>query len=239
MRNTLLLLAVMIVSPLSAKAQTFAAYAAPASTTVTQTWLQNHESYVSQYWHSAFLPLPKPRRLGFMQFQDVVPPVTPTDVYKLGTFGSSAWSYGVTNNFDVGACVERELHQGAWLAGGCKDVLYLLHADAAGNIYKAAHIGGAIMSNAQHGNMTYQIKAGVDLNTLGATIENAIILAAPNLDITPPPWVQQLGNAITFDGALGYLPVHDASVNGNLTYGIMANVNVPISTTFEWIAQGL
>lgn len=204
-----------------------------------QTWMANHTAYVHGYWHSAFEPLPMKKTLSMNRFSDSVPPTTPTDVYVLGQLGSTSFSYGVTNNYDIGACVERELHDGQWLAGGCKDVLYLLHADSAGNVNKFMHLGGAVMSNAEHGNTTYQIKAGLDLNALGTLTSNGLNLIAPNLNINVPPWVSHVGNAITLDGTFGYRPVHDASVNGNLTYGIMAMVNVPIATTFEWLISGM
>ena len=214
-----------------------AAYGYPSAQ--PRTWMASHEAYVQNYWHEAFLPIPPKRTLHLMRFTDSVPPTTPSDVYVMGTFGSSSWSYGVTNNFDVGACIERELHDGQWLAGGCKDILYLLHADAAGNVAKFAHLGGAVMSNAQRGNTTYQLRAGCDLNTFGLALGTGVSLVAPNLSLTPPPWVSRVGNAITFDGTFGYRPVHDASVNGNLTYGLMAMVNVPIGTTFEWLISGM
>lgn len=163
----------------------------------------------------------------------------PTDVLSLGSIGST-WEYGITNNYDIGACVERELHDGQWLAGGCKDVFYILHQDSSGNYQKSFHLGGAYMSNAQHGNQSFQLKAGIDMAALGTLGATAISLIAPKTSsLTLPPWVGKVGNMITLDFAGGYRPIHDSSVNGNWTYGIAASVNVPITTTFQWLIAGL
>lgn len=164
---------------------------------------------------------------------------TLSDVYTLGSF-SPTIQYGVTNNYNIGACVERELHDGQWLAGGCKDILYITRLNSSNVWTKAFHLGGAYMANAQHGNQSYQLKAGFNLGALGALGASALSLAAPAVsDIKLPPWTQYIGNAITLDFAGGYRPIHDSSVNGNWTYGIMASVNVPIQTTFEWLISGL
>ena len=233
----------LVLAPLAFCAAAFGegvvASASPAQPSQFSGYWAAHRAYVQNYWHEASAPLPPKRTFTLGRFTDAVPPTTPSDVYVLGAFGTSNWSYGVTNNYDVGACVERELHDGQWLAGGCKDVLYLLHADAAGNLSKFAHLGGGVMSNAQHANTTYQLRAGVDATTLGSTLGGAINLAAPNLNLNVPPFVSHLGQAITFDFTAGYRPTHDASVNGNFTYGLEAMVNVPITTTFEWLISGL
>lgn len=162
----------------------------------------------------------------------------PDDVYVLKAYTKYAWA--TTNNFNLNGAIERELHDGQWLAGGSKDALYMLRKKSDGNYAKALQIGGAVMSNAEHGNTSYQIKGGLYLGTLGATIQNGVSLAASNLaDYTPPPWISKIGNAVSFDFFGGPRPKHDGSVKGNWTYGIGASVNVPIQDTFQWLISGL
>lgn len=227
----------LLASPLMAQWETPSAtgVSGARSEMALPTWTSSHKDYVKNYWHRALETQPPHRMFATAE---TTPPLVPTDVYILGGKGSN-WQYGVTNHYDIGACVERELHDGQWLAGPCKDILYLLHVDAAGNLNKFAHLGGAVMYNSGHGNASYQIRVGVNAGSLGAVLSNGISIVAPNLNLTPPPFVSYMANAVTFDYSAGYRPVHDSSVNGNFTHGPQVMVNVPIATTFEWLVSGL
>ena len=198
----------------------------------SQTWLDSHENYVNSYYHGTY-------RTHNMDLS--LTPTVPSDVYMLGTIGGPI-NYGVTNNFDLGACVERELNDGQWLAGGCKDLVYFLRQDLDGNWQKAGHLGAAFMSNAEHGNQSFQLKVGMDLGSMAASLANMVSVTAPSLKSNAavlPPWVSKMAEAVTLDFAGGYRPFHDSSVNGDWTYGVMATVNVPIATTFEWLVSGM
>lgn len=166
----------------------------------------------------------------------------PEDVAQLGFFGASRYSYGITKKFNMDACLERELHDGQWLAGGCKDILFVLRRRGNGDTVKTAHLGFAVMKNAERGNTSLQLKGGLDLGSAAQAMQAALNIAAPRLaeigsDL--PPWTGKLGNMLTLDFAIGYRPIHDASVNGELTYGVIMGVNVPIQETFEWLVKGL
>lgn len=166
---------------------------------------------------------------------------SPADVLVLGRL-SSGHAWGVTNNYNADAAVERELHDGQFLAGGKKAFAYLLRTDARGNLVKAAHIGMAVMQNAQHGNTSIQAIVGIETGSLGQILNNVTERAAPRLNQWGkqlPPWTGKLGYLVTLDFAAGYRPYHDASVNGQFTYGILAGVSVPIEDAFGWLASGL
>lgn len=166
----------------------------------------------------------------------------PEDVAQLGFFGASRYSFGVTKTFNTDACIERELNDGQWLAGGCKDILFVLRRRGNGDTVKTAHLGLAVMKNAERGNTSLQVKGGLNLGTIGQSLQAMVNLAAPRLaDIGSdlPPWTEKLGHILTLDFAAGYRPIHSEDVRGNFTYGVIVGVNVPIQDTFEWLAKGL
>lgn len=158
--------------------------------------------------------------------------------HNLHTFGEGHWKLGLDTAEVLGACAERELHDGQFLAGPCGDGL-ILAKDATARF----HLGAAVLYNSEHGNATYQARLGFNV---GPMVQAALAKAAdgiPALDAiaqwNAPPWLSKIGKITTLDFAGGYRPIHDDSVNGNWTYGIMAKVNVPLDVVFGWLKSGL
>lgn len=156
--------------------------------------------------------------------------------HQLHTFGGAAghWKLGLDASSTAGACVERELHDGQWLAGPCRDVLLL-----AKDSKVAFHLGGAVMSNAEHFNTTFQLRMGLNLGPVVKAGLDRIPALDSLANLNPPPWVSKLGNATTLDFAGGYRPHHTADVYGNWTYGVAVKVDVPLDAAFGWLKTGL
>lgn len=158
--------------------------------------------------------------------------------YQLHTFGSGHWKLGLDAGVTGSACIERELHDGQFLAGPCRDIL-LLAKDG----HVAFHIGAGIMSNTQHGNTSFQGRFGFNI---GPAARASLLSAADKIPVLEnvasiqlPPWASKIGDAMTVDFAGGYRPTHDSSVNGNWTYGVAVKVDLPLDTAFGWLAKGL
>lgn len=171
--------------------------------------------------------------------QDPAPADSIPGWYQLHwTAADSRWQFGLDASHTIGACLERELHDGQWLAGPCRDVLLL-----AKDRKVAFHLGGAAMSNAEHGNTAFQLRAGLNLGPLTEALLRKAADRIPGLgDLAgwkAPPWLAKLADATTLDVMGGPRPVHDASVNGMWTYGFGAKVDVPLDTVFEWLHIGL
>lgn len=159
--------------------------------------------------------------------------------YQLHTFDSGGhWRLGLDASTSVGACIERELHDGQWLAGPCRDVL-LLAKDAS----VAFHLGVAAMSNAEHGNTAFQLRAGFNLGPAAragvATAVDHLPVLEHALDWSAPPFLAKLADATTVDFMGGPRPVHDSSVRGAWTYGVGAKVDIPLDTLVNWLKGGL
>lgn len=150
------------------------------------------------------------------------------------TAADSRWQFGLDGSLTVGACLERELHDGQFLAGPCRDALLL-----AKDHKVVFHVGGALMSNAERGNTAIQLRAGFNLGPLAKFAASKLPLVDQLLEWNPPPFMSHLADATTIDFMGGPRPVHDASVNGNWTYGVGAKVDVPVDVVFGWLKGGL
>lgn len=160
--------------------------------------------------------------------------------YQLHTFGgaSGRWKLGLDKSPTAGACLERELHDGQWLAGPCRDILLL-----AKDSQVRFHFGLGAASNAEHGNTAFQLRLGFNV---GPIAKGALAKAADSVPIlekfeewNAPGWLSKIGDMTTLDFAGGPRPIHDASVNGEWTYGIGAKVDVPLDVIFGWLKSGL
>lgn len=163
------------------------------------------------------------------------------ELYPLKSWTSSkgnAWVLGIDKSPTAGACLERELHDGQWLGGPCRDLLILSR-----NGHAAMHLGGAVLWNAEHGNANYALRTGFNIGpAMGAALDKiaANIPAVEGLaNISLPPWANYISNIATVDGSIGYRPVHDKTVNGNLTYGAMFELNIPLADLESLIKIGL
>ena len=150
------------------------------------------------------------------------------------TDASSRWQFGLDASPTIGACLEREIHDGQWLAGPCRDVLLL-----AKDHKVAMHMGVAAMSNAERGNTALQVRLGFNLGPIAKYAASKIPVVDQILDWNPPPFLAHLGDATTLDFMGGPRPIHDASVNGIWTYGVGAKVEVPVDVVVGWIKAGL
>lgn len=150
------------------------------------------------------------------------------------TPASSRWQFGLDSSMSVGACLEREIHDGQWLAGPCRDILLL-----AKDHKVAMHMGVAAMSNAERGNTALQVRLGFNLGPIAKYAASKIPVVDQILDWNPPPFLAHLGDATTLEFMGGPRPIHDASVNGIWTYGVGAKVEVPVDVVVGWIKAGL
>lgn len=157
---------------------------------------------------------------------------------NLHSFGDGRWQLGLDGSSSVGACLERELHDGQWLAGACRDVLLL-----AKDSKVAFHLGAAVMSNAEHGNTSFQARAGFNVGPVTQAALDKLADRVPQLDRLTgwnlPPWLRRVGDATTLDFMGGYRPNHDSSVNGNWTYGVGVKLDIPLDAAFGWLKSGL
>lgn len=150
------------------------------------------------------------------------------------TPADSKWQFGLDASLSMGACLERELHDGQWLAGPCRDVLLL-----AKDHKVAFHLGGAAMSNAEHGNTAFQLRAGFNVGPVARFVASKLPVIDQVLEWNPPPFLSKIADATTIDAMGGPRPVHDASVNGDWTYGVGAKVDVPLDVVYNWLKSGL
>lgn len=159
--------------------------------------------------------------------------------YKLHwTPASSPWQFGLDASLSAGVCLERELHDGQFLAGPCRDVLLL-----AKDRRVAFHLGVAAMSNAERGNTAFQLRLGANLGPVGEAALRKVADRLPFLerlaDWKAPPFLGKLADATTLDFMGGPRPIHDASVNGPWTYGVGVKVDIPLDAAFGWLKGGL
>lgn len=167
------------------------------------------------------------------------------DLLQIGSsFGKNrAWEVGIDKSPVLDACIQREVHDGQWLAGPCRDVLVLAKLDASGALHPVAHLGAAIMYNAEHGNASFSMRAGVNVGPAAHALMVKLADDIPGLEgisnITFPKWASYLGSVTTVDYAVGYRPTHDASVNGNLTHGPMAKMSIPLDDLYSLVKIGI
>lgn len=166
--------------------------------------------------------------------QDQAAPTIPGWYQLHWTPAASKWQFGLDASPSVGACLERELHDGQWLAGPCRDILLL-----AKDHKVAFHIGAAAMSNAEHGNTAFQMRAGFNVGPVAKFVAGKLPLIDQLLEWNPPPFLGKLADATTIDAMGGPRPVHDASVNGPWTYGFGVKVDVPLDVVYGWLKAGL
>lgn len=193
----------------------------------------------------AAAPAPAPATLGSATLPSAptataTPPVS-LDWYKIGQpFGKNqAWQFGLdTSAMPAGGCVQRELHNGQYLAGPCRDILLL-----ARNAVPTFQLGAAALANTERGNMTYGPYLGVNVGSVGKAALASAAQKAPVienlLDYQMPPFVAYLDKVLSVDFKVGYRPHHDASVKGNLTYGPMVKLNLPLDDVIALLKLGL
>lgn len=170
-----------------------------------------------------------------------VPAGAPVDMLNLGSaFGpNSRFQLGIDKSLTAGACVQRELHDGQWLAGPCRDVLVLTRQGV-----RAMHLGAAVMYNAEHGNATYSLRLG---GNVGPVVQAAIDMASSEIPMLQealgavhvPKFLGYLGHITTVDYAVGYRPTHTADVIGNLTHGPMVKMDIPLADVLALLKLGL
>lgn len=165
-------------------------------------------------------------------------PSTSLNLIQLGHFNNPRWQFGIDKSATVAGCIQRELKDGQWLAGPCRDI-FVLAKDG----ISRAHLGGAIMYNAEHGNASYEIRAGIALGPATRAAVDKLAETAPGLEVLTqiklPKWAAYLTDITTLDFAAGYRPIHTADVVGNWTYGPMAQMNFPLEDLYSLLKIGL
>jgi len=175
----------------------------------------------------------------------VAAPAPNLDLFQIGSnFGKNhSWEVGIDKSPNVDACLQREVHDGQWLAGPCRDIFILAKKQADGSLQPVAHLGAAILYNADHGNASFSARAGLNVGPAAHVMLVKVSDDIPGLEglanITFPKWAAYLGDATTVDFAVGYRPVHDASVNGDLTYGPMAKLSIPLDDLYSLVKIGI
>lgn len=158
--------------------------------------------------------------------------------YPLHTFSGGHWKLGLDASATMGACVERELGDGQWLVGPCRDILLLAKDSSV-----AFHLGVAAMSNAERGNTAFQLRAGFNVGPVARSLLAKTVDRIPVLErVTSwnlPPWMNKLADMTTLDFAGGPRPFHDASVDGLWTYGVAAKIDLPVDVLVGWLKSGL
>lgn len=163
-----------------------------------------------------------------------------TDLYQIGSaFGSTkAWQFGIDKSATVGGCVQREIHDGQWLGGPCRDIFQL---DKNGQ--HRFHLGAAIMYNSQHGNATYSARVGFNAGPVLGSAFSYVVNNLPYLeslsDVQAPKFIVYIGHVTTIDMAIGYRPIHTNDVIGSLTYGPMVKMDIPLEDIYALLKLGL
>jgi hypothetical protein len=176
--------------------------------------------------------------------------VTTLDLYPIGKhFGADGqWQFGIDKSATVGACVQRELHDGQWLGGYCRDIFILAKtiesADKLSvNQVPMFHVGVDALYNVQKSNGSYGVRAGFNIGGVAKTMLQKAASELPVLESlanwTAPPFIAYIDQITTIDYGVGWRPIHDSSVKGSLTYGPMAMVNIPLSDVWGLISSGL
>jgi len=156
-----------------------------------------------------------------------------------GKFGSNqSWQFGFDSGATAGGCVQREVHDGQWLAGPCRDI-FLLKKNGVAH----AHTGGAVLYNAERGNATYSLRAGINVGPVASALLNKAVDRLPYLeglaDIKVPKFLGYIGDITTIDYAVGYRPIHSADVIGNWTHGPMVKMDIPLTDIYHLLKSGL
>lgn len=149
-------------------------------------------------------------------------------LFQIGhNFGSSGqWRFGVDKAATVGGCAQRELSDGQWLMGPCRDVFVLARYEEV-----AFHAGFAVLYNTEGGNASYTARLGVNVGPAAKAGLVKLSEVIPSLDkiwdLHLPPFLNYLGHVTTIDYGVGWRPIHTPDVFHNLTHGPMAKMDIP------------
>ena len=175
-----------------------------------------------------------------MSVKAATPEPRTLDLYKIGkNWGSRGqWQFGIDKGLTLGGCIQRELHDGQWLAGPCRDVFVI-----ARNGDPVIHLGAYVNYNAERGNASYGPRLGVSVGRFGNfCIEKASELI-PAIEAyskwKAPPFMQYIGSVVTIDYGVGWRPQHDESVKGELTHGPMFKLDIPLDDVYGLLIKGL
>jgi len=168
------------------------------------------------------------------------------DLYKIGkNWGSRGqWQFGIDKGLTAGGCIQRELNDGQWLAGPCRDVFVLARRDPVTNdVDNMIHLGPYIMYNAERGNPSYGARLGF---TAGNVARAMLDKAAENIPVLEfyagwkaPPFLHYLRKILTLDYGIAWRPDHSADVIGNWTHGPMFKLDIPIDDIYGLLTKGL
>lgn len=140
--------------------------------------------------------------------------------------GHATWKGALDLDPSVQPIMIRELHDGQWLAGVTKENLWHLdYQGATDSMWNGQrfHAGFFQAWNAEHGNGSFGLVAGLDLPVgLGGAVAK-LLSAFGNGDWKP---LQYFDSALSLDGIGGYRPVHTSDVDGNWVYGVGARLKI-------------
>ena len=169
-----------------------------------------------------------------------VPASAQLNLYPIGkNWGSvGQWQAGINKNLAVGGCLQREAHDGQFLAGPCVDPFVI--ARAGQDVF---HLGAYVMFNSEHANASYGPRIGVTLGPVVKAGLSALSTRFPTIEQyvgwSPPKFCLYLDKVLTFDFGVGYRPKHSADVNGNLTWGPMVKLSIPLDDIYALLHAGL
>lgn len=187
--------------------------------------------------------------LAFAQVESPAAPASSASSltwYKLGSSfgGSSAWQFGLNMDpMPASGCLQRELHDGQWLAGPCRKILLLAKQQSDGSFRSIFHVGAYALANTERANWAYGPMAGVDVVGASAAALGKVAGNLPYveglLDWTPPPFISYINNILTVDFGVAYRPNPTADVKGHWTYGPMVTLNIPLDDVIGLLRTGL
>ena len=171
---------------------------------------------------------------------------TGLDLYPIGKNwgGRGQWQFGLDKGLTAGGCIQREIHDGQWLAGPCRDVFVIARKDKNdGEMDNMIHLGPYIMYNAERGNPSYGARLGVTAGNMARAALDELSRSIPILefyaDWKAPPFLQYTRKILTLDYGIAWRPAHTADVNGEFTHGPMVKLDIPLDDLYGLLVKGL
>lgn len=157
---------------------------------------------------------------------------------------NAAWQFGLdTSKMPAGGCVQRELNDGQWLAGPCRDILLLGKQQDSLDPKIIFHLGAYAMANSERANWAYGPRLGINTGQAAKLLFGQVVSNVPYLeslaDWKAPAFISYLDKVLTLDYGVGYRPIHKSDVHGNLTHGPMVKLDLPINDVIALLRLGL
>lgn len=126
--------------------------------------------------------------------------------------------------------IMRDVDNGQWRGGYSKSLYNVRLKDL-----DLFYLGYNHTWNAERGNSALGLGLGkqVTLSQLGTFGTAVLSLPEPNM----PPFIKYVGNVVSFEGDLAYMPFHTADVDGPIIYGF--GFQLDLTDMFSILSKGL